>query len=103
MPRVAFAAFQSAYGPDGDWVQLFRQFEGYLGTALHYDPSWEGRYLTIDYWESEKDYRTFQRQAAQEYAELDRKLDALTEQETLIGEFGRVIPFRPSRSNHGSP
>ena len=26
--------FEKAYGPDGDWAQLFHRGDGYLGTEL---------------------------------------------------------------------
>ena len=31
--------FKKIYGPEGDWVQLFRNCEGYIATDLHQDTS----------------------------------------------------------------
>ena len=31
------AEFEQAYGPDGEWVRLFRRAGGYVRTELHRD------------------------------------------------------------------
>ena len=40
--------FERIYGPNGDWVQLFKKGEGYLGTELRRDVSNGLRYVTLD-------------------------------------------------------
>ena len=54
--------FEQAYGSDGEWTQLFRKAEGYLGTELHRDIEAKGRYVTIDYWSSHAAYDAFREQ-----------------------------------------
>jgi len=46
-----------------------------------------GRYVTIDVWEDLASYRTFSEANAEEYKEIDRRCDALTEQERCLGFF----------------
>ena len=46
-----------------------------------------GRYATIDRWESAADFRLFKEGFAEAYAVLDARCEALTEEETFIGEF----------------
>ena len=47
----------------------------------------DGRYATIDRWESAADFRSFKESFAESYAILDARCEALTEEETFIGEF----------------
>lgn len=79
--------FEQIYGPNGAWVQLFNKSEGYLGTHLHQDISNELRYLTTDYWVSKQARDAFREQFAQEFAELDRRCELLTEKELFLGDF----------------
>jgi heme-degrading monooxygenase HmoA len=79
------ALFEAIYGPEGDWAQLFRQADGYRGTELLRES--EGRYVTIDRWDSVEDFRLFKQRFAEAYALLDTRCEALTEAEELIGEF----------------
>ena len=84
--------FERIYGPSGDWVKLFQTADGYIGTDLHRDLKVEGRYLTLDLWQSRQAYLDFRRTYAQQYAELDQRCEGLTERESAIGEFERVLP-----------
>lgn len=79
------ALFEAIYGPEGDWAQLFRQADGYCGTELLAES--EGRYVTIDRWESAEAFRLFKQRFADAYALLDTRCEALTEAEEFIGEF----------------
>ena len=79
--------FEQIYGPDGDWVQLFRQGHGYCGTKLSRDFDKPRRYVTLDFWESRADYEAFKLQHAAEYKAIDEKCEALTEEEREIGKF----------------
>jgi len=79
------ALFEAIYGPDGDWAQLFRQADGYHGTELLRQA--EGRYATIDRWESTAHFERFEERFAEGYARLDERCEALTEAEDFIGTF----------------
>jgi len=81
------SAFEAAYGPEGNWAQLFRSSSEYLGTELLRDAYISGSYLTIDRWASEDAYRSFRKENAAAYEALDRRCDALTLRETRIGTY----------------
>lgn len=87
VPPDTRAEFEHHYGPDGSWVQLFRRAPGYLGTLLLQDRDVDGRYLTIDRWESEAAYLAFRASFAQEYAALDATCERLTSSEVPLGTF----------------
>lgn len=81
------AAFEAAYGPDGDWAKLFRKSPEYHGTELLRDAYVAGSYLTIDRWKSEEAFRNFRKANDAAYEELDRACDALTQRETRVGAY----------------
>ena len=81
------SGFEAAYGPDGSWAQLFRNSPSYVGTELLRDAYVPGRYLTIDRWASEDDFRAFRKDHDHEYEALDRTCDALTGRETRVGAY----------------
>lgn len=83
----AEAAFEAAYGNGGAWVRLFRRDRGFVETRLLRDRSQPGRYLTLDLWESEEDYRRFREVFAAEYAALDQQCEALTVAEQPLGVY----------------
>jgi heme-degrading monooxygenase HmoA len=70
--------FERTYGPEGEWVRLFRQDERYRGTRLLRDVAQERVYLTIDEWESREAYEDARERSRTEYAEIDRKCEGLT-------------------------
>lgn len=78
--------FESAYGHEGDWVQFFRQGDGYVGTKLLKETS-SAFYITIDEWSSKEAYETFRTKHEARYRELDRQFEALTASETHLGSF----------------
>jgi heme-degrading monooxygenase HmoA len=80
-------AFEAAYGPEGAWAQLFRSSKNYLGTELLRDAYVPGRYLTIDRWTSEDDFRAFRKEHDSNYEVLDRACDALTSRESRVGAY----------------
>lgn len=88
------AEYERIYGPDGDWVALFRGAPGYLSTQLLKDRETVGRYLTIDTWASAAAFDAFRAARAAEFEALDRRCEALTLSETLIGRFEVVVPLR---------
>jgi len=81
------AEFEQAYGPDGEWVQVFRRGAGYLGTELLRDESQRRTYITIDRWMSQAAHAAFTERWGDDYRALDRRLEALTERETPLGSF----------------
>jgi len=82
--------FEEAYGPRGPWARLFASGEGFLRTELNRDLKDSGRYLTLDFWTSKEAYESFRAKHAAEYAAIDRECEALTVEETSLGEFARV-------------
>lgn len=83
-------AFESAYGPDGEWVRLFRRDAAYLGTELLRDRRAPGRYLTIDRWRSADACRAFRDLHADEISALDIRCAAWTLAEESLGELDAV-------------
>jgi heme-degrading monooxygenase HmoA len=76
--------FESTYGDGGEWSQLFRRGDGYLGTELMRGT--DGTYLTIDRWSTESAYRAFKTHEAERYAALDARCEQLTIEETMLCE-----------------
>jgi len=87
----AVRAFERAYGPNGDWAGFFGTGAGYRGTELLRDLEKPGRYITIDRWDSRSAYLTFVAGAAAEYDAIDKRCEALTARETLIGRFDAAL------------
>ena len=88
--RVAAAQaeeFARRYGPDGDWVRLFRQADGFLDTQLLHDAEDAQRYVTIDRWRSAEHFAAFRTRFAADYAALDAQCEALTAAEHRLGAF----------------
>jgi len=83
----ARAEFENFYGPDGEWVELFRRSKAFLRTEFFRDRHAENHYVTLDYFVSEAGYIDFLREFRQEYDALDRRCDGLREGEKEIGAF----------------
>ena len=83
----AEAEFVEKYGPEGVWARLFRRSDGYIRTELFRDVSDQRRFITLDYWKSEKEFNRFRAQHADEYERLDKELEGLTEEERPLGAF----------------
>jgi heme-degrading monooxygenase HmoA len=81
--------FERTYGPEGEWVQLFRRDAKYRGTRLLRDAKHERVYVTMDLWDSQEAYQEFRAKYAKDYAEIDRKCEGLTVTESRLAEFGR--------------
>jgi heme-degrading monooxygenase HmoA len=81
------AEFVRRYGPEGDWVALFRRAPGYVDTRLLADRTSRTRFLTLDRWRSPEDYEAFQAQHRADYDALDRKCEGLTVREAHLGSF----------------
>lgn len=75
------------YGPDGAWARFFRGGEGYIRTELVKDVAEASRFLTLDYWQSQSQFKKFREQNLAEYERLDKEFEGLTEKETRLGSF----------------
>lgn len=83
----SLTAFENAYGPEGAWVQLFKQHPDYLRTELFQDESDQRRYVTVDYWKSRTAWDDFKGRFEAEYQVTDDKYEAFTQSESFIGNF----------------
>jgi heme-degrading monooxygenase HmoA len=81
------AEFVQNYGPEGAWARFFRSSAGYIRTELVRDVAVDFRYLTLDYWQSEEEFKRFREQNMAEYERLDKEFEGLTESETRLGAF----------------
>ena len=81
------AAFEAAYGRNGDWARLFARHDGFISVELVRGSSHSRQYLTIDRWRSRADYEAMHAGASSEYRELDRRCEAFTRSEEKVGEF----------------
>lgn len=79
--------FLRSYGPDGEWVALFRQAQGYVGTTLMSDAEHPLRFLTMDRWLSRDAQQEFAARFRDEYTRIDRQCEAFTVREACIGHF----------------
>jgi heme-degrading monooxygenase HmoA len=79
--------FVEKYGPEGLWARFFQGSAGYIKTELVKDVSKDGRYLTLDYWQTEEEFSRFKQQNLAEYERLDKEFAGLTESETRLGAF----------------
>ncbi len=96
------AEFECAYGPNGDWVRLFRSAEGYIKTELHRDRERPGTYVTLDFWCSRERYESFKQHANAAYKEIDARCESLTRDERLLGEFDTLTSLRAAFPNLGA-
>ena len=89
-PRVGRETeFENAYGSNGDWARLFAQSPDYRGTDLLKSTT-KRTYLTIDRWASAAAFAAFKQQWRNEYAALDKRVEALTESERSIDAYESV-------------
>ena len=79
--------FSEKYGPEGNWARFFRGSKAYIRTELVRDVSDHFRFLTLDYWQTEKEFSEFRERNLAEYKRLDREFEGLTERETRLGAF----------------
>jgi heme-degrading monooxygenase HmoA len=83
----AEAEFVRHYSPDGSWAQFFRGSKGYIRTELVRDVADHLRFMTLDYWQSQSEFKKFREQNLAEYDRLDKEFEGLTEKETRLGSF----------------
>jgi len=81
------AKFEKIYASDGKWVELFKKGKGFVGTRLIKSPYHLNYFITIDQWETLKDYKMFLSNWKADYEKLDRQCEGLTEHESCLGTF----------------
>ncbi|HKJ38551.1 MAG TPA: antibiotic biosynthesis monooxygenase [Anaerolineales bacterium] len=81
------AEFIRIYSSKGIWAELFKKGTGFVETKLTRSPDHPNLFVTIDQWESQKEYDAFLLQYKTEYEKLDKQCDGLTEHESYIGTF----------------
>ena len=84
------AAFEEAYGANGEWAQFFAGAPGYIGTELLLDMEIPGRYLVIDRWESVEAYNLFASEHREEYMRRVDDTRLYYDQELRFGTFANV-------------
>jgi quinol monooxygenase YgiN len=89
------AEFENIFGPDGDWVELFRRSKAFLRTELHRDVENSGRYVIIDYFVSQSAFQAFLTKFRAEYDALDHRCESLCASENRIGSFTSVGAPQP--------
>jgi heme-degrading monooxygenase HmoA len=87
VPREHMPDFERAYGTGGDWAQLFRKSEGFIGTELLHDRNDLTRFLTVDRWRSRDDFEAFRAEFEDAYMAMDVRCERLTESENRVGVF----------------
>ena len=80
-------SFQSAYGPQGDWVRLFQRDPHYRETRLLQDLARPRFYFTLDDWDSESSFDQFKAANRTAYSEIDRATEPLTLSERRLSTF----------------
>lgn len=83
------AEFERVYGDAGVWAEFFRGGAGFVKTELIHDTV-ARRYLTLDFWASQKEYDEFRQMNAERYQAIDAQCEVMTESEVEIGRFSRV-------------
>ncbi len=79
--------FETHYCPNGSWAELFRKSVSYIGTMFLHDTTNSSVYMTIDMWQSEKDFEEFKTKYHDAYAELDKEMERLTIKEEFVGRY----------------
>lgn len=87
------AEFLHVYAPHGDWVQLFRRAEGFIGSELSPVAGRTGWYRTTDRWATEAHHAAFLERHGAEYRALDARCERLTLEERSIGTRTELTPF----------
>ncbi|MBN4081200.1 hypothetical protein JYT44_02425 [Caldithrix abyssi] len=89
VPNEYLTDFIKTYSPDGDWVKLFQQCQGYIKTELIRDIYQPDRFITIDFWQSHNAFSAMKETIGDEYKKLDKHCEAFTSSENHLGFFGR--------------
>ena len=81
------AIFESLYGQDGAWVELFKTDPNYIRTELFRDWSKPGRYVTVDLWNSKESCSSFREKNRKRFEAIDEEGELYTLTEMNLGEF----------------
>ena len=84
------AAFEHAYGPEGEWARFFRTGHGYVGTELLRDVESTGRFVVVDRWDSRESYNEFVAANRADYLRLVDETAFHYVQELRLGTFENV-------------
>ena len=79
--------FAAAYGADGVWARFFSKSPGYIRTEMLIDAHDPNRFSTIDYFKDRGARPALVEKYADEFAEIDKRWEEATLEETFIGEF----------------
>ncbi len=79
--------FNNAYGGSGPWHKLFQKAHGYIKTDLLQDDNSRNHYITLDYWQSQEDYKDFTNEFHNQFKAIDTDCEDLTLTEEYIGGF----------------
>jgi heme-degrading monooxygenase HmoA len=79
--------FEQVYGPEGEWVQLFRRDARYCGTQLLRKVGAERVYVTMDTWETREAYEEFREKFMAEYEKLDQECGAMSVNENKLSQY----------------
>jgi heme-degrading monooxygenase HmoA len=86
VPGDRAEAFTAAYAAAGAWGELFGRAARFLSTELYRDAARAGRFLTIDRWQDEQDWRSFLAAFGSAYEALDARLEGLAAAERSLFE-----------------
>jgi len=89
--------FQRAYGPFGDWFQLFRRSPSFLRLELHRDSHASRRFVTIDCWESGEFVDSLRAAHAAEFEALEARCQRYIEHQLMTGRF-EIVRYHASRA-----
>ena len=81
--------FEVMYGGKGEWVEFFKQGEGYKGTEL-LRPASDEWYATIDRWDSREAFEAFRSANRDQYKAIDERCETMTVEEQLVGEYEAI-------------
>jgi heme-degrading monooxygenase HmoA len=85
--RERLPEFEAAYGPEGEWVQLFRRAEGFVETELWQDREDRTRFVSVDKWLTRQHYDAFRVRFDDEYLAIDARTEKFTASEKRLGLF----------------
>lgn len=97
--------FELAFGPGGLWSALFSHRLGYRGATVLRDETENRRYLIVDIWDSEGQWREALAEIAAEGADPVAVLSPWIETSTEVGVFAvrAEATVRPGRRPRLSP
>jgi len=75
-------SFLEHYHAKGTWAKFFQASAYYFGTELL--ELEKNDFITVDKWMSKESYEEFLKDNAQQYQELDKRCEGLTQSESLI-------------------